>query len=103
MHAEHCSTDLSIHQFDFSVLTHRRTVLDPSKLDYINKHHLMQLMSKPEGLQKLAECALPYVREVYPDRCVDSFVKASRGTNSSLQPTRIAGIHWAGHLGLAGE
>ncbi|KAI0762511.1 glutamyl-tRNA synthetase [Fomes fomentarius] len=61
------SVEEMIQNFDFSVLTHRRTVLDPSKLDYINKHHLMQLMSKPEGLRKLAECALSYVREAYPD------------------------------------
>ncbi|KAI8983303.1 glutamyl-tRNA synthetase [Trametes punicea] len=55
-----------IQNFDFSVLTHRRSILDPAKLEYINKHHLMRLMSKPTGLRTLAERSLPYVKEAYP-------------------------------------
>ncbi|OSD05744.1 glutamyl-tRNA synthetase [Trametes coccinea BRFM310] len=56
-----------IRNFDFSVLTHRRSVLDPAKLEYINKHHLMRLMTSPEGLRALAERAQPYVKEAYPE------------------------------------
>ncbi|KAI0662347.1 glutamyl-tRNA synthetase [Cubamyces menziesii] len=59
--------DEMIQNFDFSVLTHRRSVLDPVKLEYINKHYLMRLMSTPEGLRALAERAYPYVKDAYPD------------------------------------
>ncbi|TBU26320.1 glutamyl-tRNA synthetase [Dichomitus squalens] len=61
------SMEEMIRNFDFSVVTHRRSVLDPVKLEFINKHHLMQLMSSPGGLQSLAERAKPYVKEAYPD------------------------------------
>ncbi len=57
-------------QFDFSVITHRRTILDPTKLEYMNKHHLMQVMSTPEGLRTLAERTLPFVKEHFPDRYI---------------------------------
>ncbi|TFK84864.1 glutamyl-tRNA synthetase [Polyporus arcularius HHB13444] len=56
-----------IQSFDFSVITHRRTILDPTKLEYMNKHHLMQVMSTPEGLRTLAERTLPFVKEQFPD------------------------------------
>ncbi|KAI0761628.1 glutamyl-tRNA synthetase [Trametes elegans] len=55
-----------IEKFDFSVLTHRRSILDPAKLEYMNKHYLMRLMSTPEGLRTLAERALFYAKEAYP-------------------------------------
>lgn len=58
-------------QFDFSVLTHRRSVLDPVKLEYLNKHHLMRLMTTSDGLRTLAKRTQPYVKEAYPDRCVE--------------------------------
>ncbi|KAI0735761.1 glutamyl-tRNA synthetase [Earliella scabrosa] len=61
------SMEEMIHNFDFSVVTHRRTVLDPVKLEYINKHHLMHLMSNTSGLRTLAERALPFVKEAYPE------------------------------------
>ncbi|KAI0367459.1 glutamyl-tRNA synthetase [Pilatotrama ljubarskyi] len=60
------SMEEMIRNFDFSVLTHRRSVLDPAKLEYINKHHLMRLMTTPEGLRTLAERTQPYVREAFP-------------------------------------
>ncbi|KAF8341957.1 hypothetical protein F5887DRAFT_918944 [Amanita rubescens] len=44
-----------ISQFDLDALTHRSTSLDPGKLEYINKHHLMQTWSSPEGLHGLAD------------------------------------------------
>ncbi|KAI0825292.1 glutamyl-tRNA synthetase [Trametes gibbosa] len=55
-----------IKNFDFSVLTHRRSVLDPAKLEFLNKHHLMRLMTTPDGLRKLAERAHSYVNVAYP-------------------------------------
>ncbi|KAI0638911.1 glutamyl-tRNA synthetase [Trametes polyzona] len=61
------SMEEMIQNFDFSVLTHRRSVLDPAKLEYINKHHLMRLMATPEGLRTLAERAQPYVKEAFPE------------------------------------
>ncbi|KAI0757473.1 glutamyl-tRNA synthetase [Daedaleopsis nitida] len=56
-----------IQNFDFSVITHRRSVLDPAKLEYINKHHLMHLMSSDSGLRTLAQRTQPIVKEAYPD------------------------------------
>ncbi|OJT08520.1 Glutamate--tRNA ligase [Trametes pubescens] len=61
------SMEEMIQNFDFSVLTHRRSVLDPVKLEYINKHHLMRLMTTSDGLRTLAERTQPYVKEAYPD------------------------------------
>ncbi|KAM5534385.1 hypothetical protein V8D89_011978 [Ganoderma adspersum] len=60
------SVEEMIRDFDFSVVTHRRSVLDPVKLEYINKHHLMQLMNNPGGLRTLAERAQSLVKEAYP-------------------------------------
>ncbi|KAI1789160.1 glutamyl-tRNA synthetase [Ganoderma leucocontextum] len=60
------SVEEMIRDFDFSVVTHRRSVLDPVKLEYINKHHLMQLMSNPGGLRTLAERAQPFIKAAYP-------------------------------------
>ena len=57
-------------QFDFSAITHRRSVLDPEKLEYINKHHLMQLMQTQEGLTKLAQRTQPFVEAAYPNKLV---------------------------------
>ncbi|PIL30833.1 hypothetical protein GSI_07001 [Ganoderma sinense ZZ0214-1] len=62
------SVEEMIQDFDFSVVTHRRSILDPVKLEYINKHHLMQLMSSPVGLRTLAEHAQSFVKEAYPHR-----------------------------------
>ncbi|KAI0358886.1 glutamyl-tRNA synthetase [Trametes cingulata] len=61
------SMDEMIRNFDFSVLTHRRSVLDPAKLEYINKHHLMRLMATPHGLRTLAERTRLHVREARPE------------------------------------
>jgi len=69
-------------EFSLSALTHRRTVLDPVKLEYLNKHHLMQMMHGaappssssmdsptshlPSGLHSLAEKAHPTVKDAFP-------------------------------------
>ncbi|KAH9850613.1 glutamyl-tRNA synthetase [Lenzites betulinus] len=60
------SMEEMIQNFDFSVLTHRRSVLDPAKLEFLNKHHLMRLMVTPEGLRKLAKRTHSYVNVAYP-------------------------------------
>ncbi|ETW87728.1 hypothetical protein HETIRDRAFT_308400 [Heterobasidion irregulare TC 32-1] len=57
-----------IAQFDLAALTHRRTVLDPAKLEYINKHHLMRAWATDAGLQSLAERARPLVVSAFPQR-----------------------------------
>ncbi|KAG6829376.1 hypothetical protein H0H87_011587 [Tephrocybe sp. NHM501043] len=46
-----------IQEFELSALTQRSSSLDPVKLEYLNKHHLMRVWSTPDGLQKLAEQA----------------------------------------------
>ncbi|KAF9007852.1 glutamyl-tRNA synthetase [Cyathus striatus] len=44
-----------IEQFDLTAMTQRSSSLDPMKLEYINKHHLMRTFSDPKGLDALAE------------------------------------------------
>ncbi|KZT09062.1 glutamyl-tRNA synthetase [Laetiporus sulphureus 93-53] len=58
--------DEMIKEFDLAAITHRRTVLDPMKLEYLNKHHLMRMMSTPEGLSNLAERVHIRVKEAFP-------------------------------------
>jgi len=55
-----------IQKFDLSSVTHRRSVLDPMKLEYINKHHLMQTMSSDDGLNALAERMHVAIKEAFP-------------------------------------
>ncbi|EKM60670.1 uncharacterized protein PHACADRAFT_110265 [Phanerochaete carnosa HHB-10118-sp] len=55
-----------IREFDLTALTHRRTVLDPMKLEYLNKHHLMRTMSADDGLTELAERVHDTVKAAYP-------------------------------------
>lgn len=55
-----------IREFDLTALTHRRTVLDPMKLEYLNKHHLMRTMSTDEGLTELAERVHDTVKAAFP-------------------------------------
>ncbi|KDQ52975.1 hypothetical protein JAAARDRAFT_39688 [Jaapia argillacea MUCL 33604] len=55
-----------IEKFDLSALTHRRTVLDPVKLEYINKHHIMRMCSTPDGLGDIARRAHGIVKAAFP-------------------------------------
>ncbi|CAE6416452.1 unnamed protein product [Rhizoctonia solani] len=51
--------------FDITHLTHRRTILDPGKLAFLNRHHLH---GKVEGSDQLiAERAAGAIRAAYPD------------------------------------
>ncbi|KAI9460137.1 glutamyl-tRNA synthetase [Lactarius psammicola] len=52
--------------FRLDVLTHRRTILDPAKLEYLNKHHLMRTRSTESGLCALALRAQGHVKDAFP-------------------------------------
>ena len=61
---------LIISQFELSALTQRSSSLDLAKLEYLNKHHLMQRWSTPEGLSSLAERAHDGIKTAFPTRYV---------------------------------
>ncbi|EAU93648.2 glutamyl-tRNA synthetase [Coprinopsis cinerea okayama7 len=58
-----------INEFDIHSVTHRNSSLDPMKLEYINKHHLLRQRSTPEGFDALAERA-PYTNKEMIKRAV---------------------------------
>lgn len=66
--------DEMISDFDLSALTHRSSVLDGTKLEYINKHHLMRTWSTPEGLDKLANRVHGHLKDAFKSRLVVSTV-----------------------------
>lgn len=49
-------------------MTHRSSSLDPAKLEYINKRHLMNAWSTPEGLEDLAEKVHDEIKDRFPTR-----------------------------------
>ncbi|KAF5337616.1 hypothetical protein D9758_014921 [Tetrapyrgos nigripes] len=55
-----------ISEFDLSSLTQRSSSLDVTKLEYINKHHLMIKWSDEEGLEKLASRVHNLIKERFP-------------------------------------
>ena len=60
-------------QFRLDVLTHRRTILDSAKLEYLNKHHLVRTRSSESGLQALALRGQGYVKDAFPHTSVCHF------------------------------
>ncbi|KIY73144.1 glutamyl-tRNA synthetase [Cylindrobasidium torrendii FP15055 ss-10] len=58
--------DDMIQNFDLSMLTQRSSGLDPSKLEYLNKHHIGRMRETEPGLQKLAEGIHQFVKEAFP-------------------------------------
>ncbi|KAH8988238.1 glutamyl-tRNA synthetase [Lactarius akahatsu] len=66
------------------VLTHRRTILDYAKLEYINKHHLMRTLSTESGLRALALRAQGHVKDAFPHTTFTS-VKYIEKAISALQ------------------
>ncbi|KAF8823996.1 hypothetical protein HHX47_DHR9000440 [Lentinula edodes] len=71
--------DEMISDFDLSALTHRSSVLDGTKLEYINKHHLMRTWSTPEGLDKLANRVHGHLKDAFkssPYTTVDNIKNA---------------------------
>ncbi|KAI0802992.1 glutamyl-tRNA synthetase [Irpex lacteus] len=69
-HAPDSTTVMSLSEmveaFELSSITHRRTVLDPIKLEYLNKHHLLRSIASDDTLSKLAERIHPVVKAVFP-------------------------------------
>ncbi|KAF8957056.1 hypothetical protein BDZ97DRAFT_1670524 [Flammula alnicola] len=55
-----------IDRFSISAITHRNTILEGSKLEYINKHHLMRRIATPSGLQACAEQVHSQIKELFP-------------------------------------
>lgn len=49
-------------------------VLDPVKLEFLNKHHLMRAWSSPAGLKALSERVQDLVKEAFPTRWVGATV-----------------------------
>ncbi|KIK66142.1 hypothetical protein GYMLUDRAFT_158716 [Collybiopsis luxurians FD-317 M1] len=60
------SLEEMISNFDLTALTHRSSVLDVNKLEYINKHHLMSIWSTPDGLNELAHRIHGFIKEKFP-------------------------------------
>ncbi|KAF8653560.1 hypothetical protein AX16_003897 [Volvariella volvacea WC 439] len=60
------SLDELMAEFDLSALTQRSSSLDPSKLEYINKHHLMREYVTVDGRQRLAQRAHEHVKAAFP-------------------------------------
>jgi glutamyl-tRNA synthetase len=55
-----------ITNFRLDVLTHRRTILDSAKLEYLNKHHLVRTRSTESGLRVLALRGQKHVKDAFP-------------------------------------
>ncbi|TEB29272.1 glutamyl-tRNA synthetase [Coprinellus micaceus] len=56
-----------IREFDLTSVTHRNTSLDPMKLEYLNKQHLLRERSTPEGLNAMAERLHDIVKDAFPE------------------------------------
>ncbi|KAH9982123.1 glutamyl-tRNA synthetase [Lactifluus volemus] len=56
-----------VDNFELDALTHRRTTLDPVKLEYLNKHHLVRSRSTESGLRAQALRGQGYIRDAFPD------------------------------------
>jgi glutamyl-tRNA synthetase len=54
-------------QFELDALTHRRTTLDPAKLAFLNKHHLVRTRSTESGLHAQALRARRHVKDAFPN------------------------------------
>ncbi|KAI9509861.1 hypothetical protein F5148DRAFT_1184185 [Russula earlei] len=61
-----------IDNFELGVVTHRRTTLDPAKLEFLNKHHLARAWSTRPGLRALALRAQGYVKDAFPETYVSA-------------------------------
>jgi len=56
-----------IDNFELDALTHRRTILDSAKLEFLNKHHLVRARSTEVGLRALALRGQGYIKDAFPD------------------------------------
>ncbi|KAB5593550.1 Glutamyl-tRNA synthetase [Ceratobasidium theobromae] len=62
--------DQLISAFDITHLTHRRTILDPGKLAFLNRHHLIKKVggvAPRSGDQSISGRAAKVIRETYPN------------------------------------
>jgi glutamyl-tRNA synthetase len=57
-------------QFELDALTHRRTTLDPVKLAFLNKHHLVRTRSTESGLHALVLRARKHIKDAFPNTLV---------------------------------
>ncbi|KAF8060769.1 hypothetical protein FPV67DRAFT_305746 [Lyophyllum atratum] len=86
-----------IEQFELSALTQRSSILDPMKLEYLNKHHLMQIWSTAQGLETLAEKAHDSVKAAFPASqhtnisYIKSVILTLEGRLSNLQDIALHG------------
>ncbi|KAG5734168.1 Glutamyl-tRNA synthetase [Termitomyces sp. T112] len=80
-----------IEKFELTALTQRSSILDPTKLEFLNKHYLMRVWSTPEGLQSLAERAHSEVKAAFPTSSHTSIVSI-KDVILALQG-RITNIH----------
>lgn len=55
-------------QFELTSLTQRRTILDPGKLAFLNRQHLILKSSTSGDLEALTTRAEVFVKQAYPDR-----------------------------------
>ncbi|RXW18600.1 hypothetical protein EST38_g7256 [Candolleomyces aberdarensis] len=56
-----------ISEFDLTSVTHRNSTLDPMKLEYLNKQHLLQQRSTSDGLTAMAERVHDLVKDAFPE------------------------------------
>ncbi|KAF9073944.1 hypothetical protein BDP27DRAFT_1317719 [Rhodocollybia butyracea] len=84
-----------ISDFDITAITHRSSVLDVNKLEFINKHHLMNTWSKPDGLDELAQRVHGFVKQTFPSRLVACPYTTIDGikTAITLLEGRLTNIH----------
>ena len=59
---------LTIGKFDLGSLTHRRNILDPAKLKYLNKHHLMRSVQSDQATARHARRTQEFVKSAFPLR-----------------------------------
>jgi glutamyl-tRNA synthetase len=57
-----------IHQFNLDHLHHSGAVVDPMKLSWINKQHLLRRTQTTSGLQSLVDLLSPLVNDQYASR-----------------------------------
>ncbi|KAF5312707.1 hypothetical protein D9619_003696 [Psilocybe cf. subviscida] len=55
-----------VNNFDLSAITHRNTILDPRKLEYMNKRHVLRRTTTPEGLHDAAAQIHDRIKDAFP-------------------------------------
>jgi len=68
-----------ISEFDLSAVTQRSSSLDATKLEYINKHHLMLRRENDEELKKMAERVHDSIKAKFPTSQYTSVDRIKQG------------------------